>query len=337
MADHAAADQSVKLIKEMGKPALSGFVNGVMRSVIREKAKHTLPTGKDPRSLSVRYSTPLWIVERFCARYGEEIAEGILSYNPQGLSIRLREGAELSGIPGRFCAEVVRVTDDSLGDVAAHPLFEAGLITVQSEASALVAKIADPQKGEKVLDTCAAPGGKTAAMGNRMGEGELVAWDIHPHRVELIEKTCERMGVKVKAEAHDAAEFLPEYENKFDLVLIDAPCSGLGVSGKPDLRLNKKESDIDELSALQKRILACCARYVRPGGRLVYSTCTISYAENEQVVEDFLKENPDFIPDDITPYLPDDFDKARAAKGRVQLLPPVDGIEGFFIARMVRR
>ena len=334
--DHAAVDQSVKLIKELGKPALAGFVNGVLRSAAREKAQLKPPMGNDPESLSIRYSTPRWIVERFCRRFGAEVAEGILAYRPKELCLRALPGTELAGRRGRFCSDVFYVSAAG-EDVAKSPLFLEGKIAVQSEASALVAKMADVGPGMKVLDACAAPGGKTAAMGAAMAGTPVTAWDVHPHRVALIEATCKRMGVAVAARVQDAREFCPELAGAFDRVLVDAPCSGLGVSGKPDIRQNKKESDVEELQKTQKQILSACCRYVKPGGVLVYSTCTISKEENEDVADWFLKEHPEFCPGEILRFLPEDFDKARAAGGRVQLLPPIDGIDGFFIARMARR
>jgi 16S rRNA (cytosine967-C5)-methyltransferase len=346
--ESAAVNESVRLMKAMGKPALAGFVNGVLRAALREKGTLTPPSGKDAASLSIRTSTPEWIVKTFVERFGPELAEELLSSSGEKGSIRVntlkadvesvQQALGFSTASGRFVPEVLRF-DSAEGDLTGGELFQKGLIALQSEASALVCKAANPKPGQKVLDACAAPGGKTAALAAIAKNGaNITAWDVHPHRVELIKATCERLGAaNVTAEVKDASVYDAAYEKQFDVVLIDAPCSGLGVAGKPDLKLKKAKEDVTALSNLQLAILSACSKYVKPGGVLVYSTCTISKPENEDVTDAFLAAHPDFYPGDLTPFFPVDFDQSRLLGGRVQLLPPVDGVNGFYLARMHRK
>lgn len=346
--ESAAVNESVRLIKAMGKPAMAGFVNGVLRAALREKSALVPPSGMDARSLSIRRSTPEWIVESFVERFGPELAEEILSSSGERGSIRVntlktdvesaKEALGFPAAPGRFVPEVLRF-DSPQGDLSAHELFKTGRIALMSEASALVCRVADPKPGQKVLDACAAPGGKTAALAAiAQNRAEITAWDLHPHRVELINATCERLGAEgIAAQARDASVFDPVYAGLFDVVLVDAPCSGLGVAGKPDLRLKKTKEDVFALAKLQLAILSACADYVKPGGALVYSTCTISKPENEDVTDAFLASFPDFCPGDLSRYFPPDFDPSRLAGGRVQLIPPVDGVNGFYLSRMLRK
>jgi 16S rRNA (cytosine967-C5)-methyltransferase len=346
--ESAAVNESVQLIKGMGKSALSGFVNGVLRTALRKRDALAPPSGKDAKSLSIRTSTPEWIAEAFIERFGPDLAEEILSSVGEQGSIRVNAlKADVDsvksalGFPttcGRFVPEVLRF-DSAEGDLSAHALFQQGQIALQSEASALVCRVADPKPGEKVLDACAAPGGKTAALAAiAKNQADITAWDLHPHRVDLIKATCERLGVNgVTAEVKDASVYDASYEKQFDAVLVDAPCSGLGVAGKPDLRLKKTPGDVSALAKLQLAILSACSKYVKPGGALVYSTCTISKPENEGVTDAFLASHPDFFPGDLAPFFPANFDQKRLTGGRVQLLPPVDGVNGFYLSRMHRK
>ena len=343
-----AADESVKLIKAMGKPALAGFVNGVLRSAFRQTDALAMPSGMDARSMSIRRGVPEWVAERFISRFGAEAAEAVLACPGERGSLRantlkagveqVRESLGFPVVSGRFVPEVLRF-ESAEGDLTAHPLFKSGAVALQSEASALVCKVADPKPNTRVLDACAAPGGKTACLAAMVNnKAEICAWDLHPHRVELIKSACSRLGaLGVAAGEKDASLFDPAFAESFDTVLVDAPCSGLGVPGKPDLRLRKTEEDVTALAALQLRLLTVCSKYVRPGGVLVYSTCTISKTENEDVADAFLSSDPNFYPGDLVPYFPRDFDSSRLLGGRVQLLPPIDGVNGFFLARMLKK
>ena len=218
-------------------------------------------------------------------------------------------------------------------DVARQEGFLAGRYTVQSESAMLVCRLLAPKKGMRLLDACAAPGGKTAYLAHLLeGEGHIEAWELHPHRGALIQKTLERLHVEgVEVQVRDAAQPDPAKLEAFDAVLVDAPCSGLGVFGKPDARYAKSDAMIQSLSALQGRILEACAGYVRPGGCLLYATCTLLERENEAVVEDFLSGHPDFFLESFT--LPG----VGESKGMLTLWPHIHGTDGFFMAKLRKR
>lgn len=347
--ESAACNESVLLIKAIGKQAVSGFVNGTLRAIARAKDNLPQPQGSPAEVLSIVHSYPLWLVERLLALYGDREAQVMLSYRDEPMlsvrenSFRAQKGEVeaalcargISFTRGHFDAEAILIKNSM--NIAKDELFKSGKLTIQSESSMLVSKIADPKKGMKVLDACAAPGGKSAHMAAIMGEGEIVAWDVHAHREELIKKSCERMGVGfVRTALQDAADYVQEYERSFDVVLVDAPCSGLGVvGGKPDVRYSKSPKDIEALVIIQRKILENCSRYVKKGGSLIYSTCTIMHEENEDNVQWFLKHHTEFVPDDLSRFLPDDFDKTRLAGGFLQLYPHIDFVDGFFVSRMV--
>ncbi|MPN42167.1 Ribosomal RNA small subunit methyltransferase F [bioreactor metagenome] len=196
-----------------------------------------------------------------------------------------------------------------------------------------VCRTANVKASMRVLDCCAAPGGKTAYLSALEPNACFEAWDVHEHRVRLMEETFSRLGVKAQARAADASVDAPELYEKFDVVLVDAPCSGLGVAfSKPDIRHSLKREDIASLSALQRKILDTVCAYVKPGGALVYATCTIARDENEANADWFETAHPEFEPDDISPYVA----AAEKGSGRVQLFPHLHGGEGFFIARYVK-
>ena len=208
-------------------------------------------------------------------------------------------------------------------------MFLKGLLAVQGEASMVVAEAAQVQSGQAVLDLCAAPGGKSAYVA-QFGPGKLEAWDLHEHRVALMRENFARLGVAADCRVQDAAVFNPEKEGAFDCVLLDAPCSALGLLyRKPDIKYAKEPGEIEALTRTQREILAAAARYVKPGGRLVYSTCTISKEENDQNIDWFLENHKNFREINLAAALPLGL-MSRARGGRMQLFPHLDGIDGFF-------
>lgn len=368
--DSAACNEAVNLCKKYGLFALQGFVNGILRNLSRNKDNLRLPDPalSDVKNLSLVYSYPEWLVEKWIKDYGISTAEDIMrpSTSDDMISIRCNimkaAPSELkklltspgysdssserhdaadrpSGISvtdGYHLPEALRVS--GFGDIEENRLFSQGYFTVQGEASMLDSHIVDPQPGEAILDACSSPGGKAIHMAELTGyKSDILAWDIHPHRVELIKRNAARMGAyNVRPEVHDASKTLPGLTGKLDKVLIDAPCSGLGIiHKKPDIKLRIKPDDLKEIIRLQYAILKSCSEYLKPGGVLVYSTCTINPDENERIVGKFLSERPEFHPDDIGPYLPDTL-KRKAAGYYIQLLPSRDNTDGFFIARLRR-
>ncbi len=333
----AAVDESVKLAKELGKKELAPFVNAVLRNAARHIAEVPVLSG------SAR-TAPAWLNEMWARDYGEAFAkELIASFVVRPVVVRrnaLKIGeSEFVEETKRCGLEFTRGALESgafkllKGVKPTGELFQNGHIAIQSEASQWICRISDAKPGMSILDACAAPGGKTALLGEIIGnDGQIIAWDKHPHRVELIKKTCERLGAScVKASVHDATRFLPEYESSFDVVLVDAPCSGLGVC-KSGLWESKRPEDIEALASIQRELLDTSSRYVKPGGALVYSTCTISRIENEAVANAFTKAHPEFAPDDMSRFLPD----GRSAGVQFQLFPAMYNTDGFFAARWVR-
>ena len=242
---------------------------------------------------------------------GVETTEGELSAD----ALRVGKGADLHRIP-----EELR-----------------GSFTVQEESSQLVATVLSPRGGETVLDICAAPGGKTTHLAQKMGNrGEIFASDLYDHKVALINENAARLGIDIiRAEQKDGALWGKECSGRFDAVLLDAPCSGLGVlNRRSDSRLRKEAGDIRSLAAIQKELLVSAYKALKPGGRMVYSTCTLSFEENQNQVQWFLSEFPDMKAqafDDRIPGLNED-EKAQAARGTLELLPYVHQTDGFFIS-----
>lgn len=351
---HAAIYETVQLMKNYGHRGSVAFVNGVLRSILREGKKVQFPRAEeDPAAhLSVFYSHPQWLVERWLSRWGFAETKALLAANnqspplgirvntlkisPAGLKEQLQaEGFQVSS--GRYFPEALVVENaTSLGQLAA---FRAGLFQVQDEASQLVAHVLAPRPGEKILDVCAAPGGKTTHIAQIMGDvGTICAGDIHSHKVDLIRENCRRLGIKsVRVVARDARKWGEDCQGAFHRVLVDAPCSGTGVlRRRPDARWRKRPADLEKLPALQLEILRGVAACVAAGGTLVYSTCSLEWEENQGVIQAFLQEEPSFSLVDLTPYLPPGLRASTAREGYIHLLPHQHGTDGFFVARMER-
>ncbi len=308
--DSAAVNETVNELKRRGKAAYAGFVNGVLRSLIRGKGSFSLPEGDTPAALSIRYSVPDNLILLWRKAYGEEAAKKLLeafSEKP-GLYIRansLRTSVEelggsleergvfLTALPfPKGCAQL-----ENCGFPAALSEFQEGLFHVQDLSAQIVCELVSPLPGEVVYDCCAAPGGKTFTLAEKMeGAGVVRAFDLYPGRVKLIEDGARRLGISnIAAQTLDMTD-LPAGLPKGHRVLCDVPCSGFGViRRKPEIRY-KDLSALKELPELQFSILQNASQLVMPGGRLVYSTCTLNPAENGEVAERFLRENPGFKP-----------------------------------------
>ena len=306
--DYAAVSESVNLVKSLGCVRASGFVNGVLRAFLRDGKAVPPAGGSRAGQLAVDYSCPAWLVEEWLASYGEEAALRMLAgslgkapvylrantlrITPEALCERLvAEGAEAvpAAPPGGCVAVRGRLAVETLS------AFAEGLFHVQDRASQLCAEALGALPGERVLDACAAPGGKTFTIAERMeNRGEVVARDLHQKRADLVAQGARRLGVSiVTASAGDAGVYDPAL-GEFDRVLCDVPCSGFGViRRKPEIKY-KPPGSIQNLPEIQYKILQTSSQYLRSGGRLVYSTCTLLPAENERVVERFLAENGGF-------------------------------------------
>lgn len=353
----AAINEGVELVKRrQGK--YTPLVNGVLRRVLESGWNISWPSReKEPiRYLSLRYSHPEWMVKRWLKRYGVEDTEALCQVNnePAPTWIRantlkisrenLRERLESEGVTvtlGERVPESLKIED--FGSVEKLPSFQEGLFTVQDESSQLVAHVLNPHAGDQVLDTCSAPGGKTTHLAQRMeDQGDIQAFDIYPHKLEVIEELAERLGISIiRPQCGDARELPGIADSSRDKVLVDAPCSGLGViRRRADMRWNKQEEEINTLPELQLAILERAARSVAPGGELVYSTCTIEPEENFEVVKTFRTRHPEFVSVNLVEEIPfslsDERDLRQASKGTLQLLPHKHGMDGFFLAKFRR-
>lgn len=336
----AAVNEGVKLTKKINYKS-TGFVNGILRNFIREQDKIQLPDKKKDKVAyySVKYSYPDWLIERWLKEYDESFLEAFLKANnePPALTLRvntlrmdresLMKALESEGLQVKksdVIEDGILVTD--ISDTTLHQLqaYKKGLFFVQDEGSMLVAKRLDVAPGMKVIDVCSAPGGKSTHLAQLMNnEGEITAFDIYQHKIDKINENADRLGIEIiKATLQDAAVPNEVYINSADRVLVDAPCTGFGIiRRKPEIKYNRTEKDIDTLTSLQYSILETAATYVVKDGILLYSTCSIDKAEDEEIVEKFLSKHPNFE------LLEDSMEK---------LFPHIDGTDGFFIAKMKR-
>ncbi|MEK3730980.1 16S rRNA (cytosine(967)-C(5))-methyltransferase RsmB [Paenibacillus sp. FSL M8-0334] len=351
--EHAAVSEAVNLAKRRGHQGISGMVNGVLRSVLRQKDELKIPDALPPaRRIALRHSHPEWLAERWMLQYGEATAEAICAANntPPAVSVRVNttmisrdamleelRSHDLTAEPSALSPYGIVVQGG--GNMALTEWYREGMISIQDESSMLVAEAVAPEPGMRVLDCCAAPGGKTAHMAELMkDEGEIVANDIHTHKGKLIREQVARLGLDcVTTITGDALELSSRFEPaSFDRILLDAPCSGLGViRRKPDLKWGKSPEDIAEIAALQRRLLHTAAELLRLGGLLVYSTCTIEPAENEEAVADFLADRADFaLAEDALGPLSRLREAALVRGGGIQILPQHFHSDGFYIARL---
>ena len=347
--DSAVCNEAVKLTAGYGLHHLKGFVNGVLRNIIRNRDAIPYPDRKDflPYA-SVRYSMPEWIVKRFSEEYGKETAEEIFQYflkTDRPLSVRcmqsrfsierLRESLTGQGAHvgnGRLLPYALEVSGyASLKELSA---FQQGMFQVQDESSMLVAEIADIHPGDIILDVCAAPGGKTFHAADILGEsGTVISADLTKDKVKLLQENRKRLSCSnVEIVLQDARLLRKEWIQKADVVIADLPCSGLGVIGKKcDIKYQTKQEDIAALAKLQREILSVASQYVKPGGRMVFSTCTIAREENEENAE-WITENLPFRSVPIQDRLPAVFRGLTGKDGYLQILPNQAGTDGFFLS-----
>ncbi len=306
----AACNEAVKLASKYAHKTARGYVNGVLRSISRELENLPEPTGKKAEVMSILYSSPLWLTEKLISQFGEEKAEDILkdSLFPHPTMIRVNKlKITQSELVEVLKGEGISAEQDSdvdsclkiIGaiDIKRSKAYSDGLYTLQNINSMRAALILDPKSDETVIDACAAPGGKTTHIAELMKDcGRVVAFDVHPHKINLIESAARRLGLNcIEAKCHNSEEAYSELLGQADRVLADVPCSGIGtIHKKPDLKYNRRAEDIEALCEIQKNILKTASSYVKRGGVLVYSTCTILEEENGLQIKAFLRENPDF-------------------------------------------
>lgn len=323
---YMVTDNAVSLAKKLGKGGAAGFLNAFLRAFDAEKL--VLPQGRE-ESLSVRYSYPVFAVKKLLSEYGEE-AEEIMRRRPARTFVRF---ANVAAAQKYLAAEHENTPFEN---VYAFPRFrrgagyDAGEYTFQSVGSVAVCHCVEA--GGKLLDACAAPGGKSVLLSQKFDR--VTAFELHPHRAELIRQYCARMGAEnVEVVCRDSSVFDGTYAEKFDAVLCDVPCSGYGVAGEnPDIKLLRREEDVAALCQTQRAILAACAKYVKAGGTLYYSTCSVFGEENDGTVGAFLHENTDFVPEPLESPL----GHVRKKYG-IQFLPHLSMGAGFYVAELRRK
>ncbi len=351
--DSAVCNEAVKLARKKGFYNLTGFVNGVLRKIAREYGSIRFPGKEEPEEyLSVIYSMPKWLVQRFLEQYGfektEKMLEAFLKEKPTTIRIReylVEKEAVLESLKSqKVTVEKAPYVENAyyVKDYDYLPVLDAfrvGSIQVQDVSSMLVGDIAAPKEGDYVIDLCAAPGGKTLCIADKLkGTGRVDARDISRTKTDYIRENAIRQNfLNVVVTEKDATQLDSDSLEKADIVLADVPCSGLGVMGrKTDIKYKLNPAKIQELAGLQREILEQASTYVKPGGTLIYSTCTIGKEENQDNVEWFLEHYP-YELESLDPYLCEELRSETTKKGYLQLLPGVHKCDGFFIARLKRK
>lgn len=351
--DSAVCNEAVRLAKKRGFSSLSGFINGVLRNISRNKENISLPDKKENPvfALSIQYSMPEWIIEMWLLEYPYDTVEKMLAstLEERGTVVRVNEKrttredlkeelkGEMNVEDGAYLpsALILRQYDY----LQKNQAFLDGKFQVQDESSMLVSVIANPKRDDFIIDVCAAPGGKSLHMAELLeGTGRVLARDLTEDKVELIEENRERMGYQnIETEVFDALVLDKSLIGKADIVIADLPCSGLGVMAKKnDLKYRMARETIRELAGLQREILEVVSQYVKPGGTLIYSTCTVTREEN---IENYhwIEERLGFLPNDFSSRLPDNLKAETAREGYLQLLPGIHSCDGFFISSFQKR
>ena len=357
---HAAVDEAVELAKRRVRRGAGGLTNGILRAILRSKEKLPEPASGDAADdLAVRHSHPTWMVRRWLERFGPEETDALLQWNNARPTYHIRVNTLrqpvdefLASLPQEQAASsaaennisgsdesgaVIRspYMDDFLRVGSLQPLLDrirSGDCAVQDESAGLVVRLLDPQPGESLLDGCAAPGGKTLyAAALMQNDGNILANDAQEGKLARLEEMAGRMGIEIiRTHVDDLREL--EVGTSYDAVLVDAPCSGLGVLAKrADLRWRRSPEDLTELAQLQAELLDAAARHVVGGGRLIYGTCTTEPEENEAVIQDFLDRHSEFAVESAAPYVPEEM---VTGEGYFASLPHRDGIDGAFGVRL---
>jgi 16S rRNA (cytosine967-C5)-methyltransferase len=347
----AVVDDAVELARKAGKKSAAGFVNALLRRVSRERARLPLPEAPPIDVLSITLSHPRWLAGRWLARHGFDAAAAWARFDntPPSLTLRVNglqtsrdaliadlAAADVQAEPACFSDTGVVVTS---GNPLLTPLAHSGRFVVQDEASQLVGAFAAAAPGERVLDACASPGGKTTQMAAAMrGAGSIVAADVRGRRLALLARTVAESGARRVHVVQANARAAPPFGAVFDLVLVDAPCSGLGtIRRDPDIRWRRAEADLAPLAAAQREMVEQLASVVRPGGRLVYSTCSSEPDENEDVVAAFLDAHPEFRRETPPSFRQrPDLAALLDPDGALKTLPFRDGLEAFYAAALRR-
>lgn len=330
----AAVNESVNLCKKYNFKSV-GLVNAILRKIEKSDYEEISNITNSITRISLKYSMPEWIVKKFCDEYGEEETANIC----QTLNLRPNISVRINRLKGKMELGEKGILEDfrtitGTKNITKTKEYMEGNITIQDEAAGLSSFVLAPKEGEMVLDACSAPGGKTTYLAELMhNKGMIIAWDIHEERLKQVEQNAKRLGIDIiQTEVHDATKLKEEYVEKFDKILLDVPCLGLGViRRKPDIKWNRQEEDIKEISDIQFNILKTCSKYLKKNGTLVYSTCSMLKEENDAIIEKFIKEEK-FETVNIEEQIPNEFAKITT-NNMVQFLPSQNH-DGFFITML---
>ena len=334
---HAVVNEAVEIAKGR-KRGSEKYVNAILRKIEREGAADPTTIKRKNKRYSVQYSLPVWLVKVLIDEYGEERAEAIFAslFERNKASIRVTDVARKEEIKAVLGADDSLLAPSALvkkqGHFAGHEFFEKGLITIQDESSQLVAPTLQIEGYEQILDACSAPGGKAVHMASYLTSGQITALDLYVHKLNLIRQNAERLGLadKITTKKLDATKVFETFgPNAFDKILVDAPCSGIGlIRRKPDIKYNKENADFENLQKIQLDILDSVCQSLRKGGIIAYSTCTIMAKENFEVVEKFLASHPNF-----EQVLLDHERKDIVKDGCILITPELYESDGFFISQ----
>nr|WP_289037303.1 16S rRNA (cytosine(967)-C(5))-methyltransferase RsmB [uncultured Allobacillus sp.] len=352
--DHAVINEAVKISKKRGHKGISGFVNGVLRNLQRQGPPDFKNIQDRVKKLSIQTSHPTWLVKRWIDSYGYDITEQMCWSNIDRKNVAVRVHplrTTRDNALSVLSEENIEATPSSLseqglvidsGNILNSHLFP-DQVTIQDETSMLVSEMVNPSPGMTVLDACSAPGGKTTHMAEKMNnEGVIYAYDLHDKKIKLVEERARQLGLSIiETEALDSRQLPNRFESfSFDRILLDAPCSGLGVlRSKPDIKYAKKEEDILSLAKIQKELLQAVLPLLKQDGKLVYSTCTVDRKENDELIAQVMEETDEFeIDQTFFDELPDSCkDLSGLTPFGLQLFPHDFAADGFFITRIKRK
>ena len=347
----AAVNESVNLAKRYGHKSSSNFVNAILRKVEKSDYEDFFNIENDIERISKTTSMPEWIIEELlkentlnevneiCKNSNQKPKVCIRVNNLKIEKEKLKESLEEKNIKVENGIIEDFLILNKVKNIENAEEFKKGEFTIQDEAAGLIPLILNPKENETVLDACSSPGGKTTYMAEMMNnKGKILAWDIHEHRTKLVEKTANRLGINIiETKVNDATIYDENYENTFDKILLDVPCSGIGVlKRKPDIKWKRKKEDIQEITKIQKNILETCSKYLKKGGELVYSTCSILKEENEDVVEEFIEKNKEFEFVKIEKIEQEFFKKFIKNNKYIQVYQN-ENTDGFFICKIRKK
>jgi 16S rRNA (cytosine967-C5)-methyltransferase len=344
--NHAAVNEAVEIAKKRSHKGTAGLVNGILRSVLRQGLRSTDKIEDPIERLSIASSHPLWLIKRWVEQFGFEQTETMAFENntPPTQTIRVNltrtsvdeviDMLEDEGIVSHKSDVLPECLHIEKGQVAKTKAFQYGFVSIQDESSMIPTHALRVEPGHRVLDMCAAPGGKSMHIAEHLqGKGSLVSVDLHPHKVTLISEQATRLGFEnIETRTMDSRKLTDEYEEEsFDRILVDAPCSGLGViRRKPDIKYTKKEEDFASLQTIQLRLLDEASKLIKPDGLIVYSTCTIDETENNGTVQAFLANHPEMVLDELN-VLPNAYHHL-ITQGTIHIFPQDFNSDGFFVA-----